>query len=585
MREPLKFLREKMEVLGIDGVIVPTTDFHGSEYVNDYFKCREYLSGFTGSAGTLLVLKEDARLWTDGRYFLQAAAQLKDSGIQLMKAGQPGVPTLIEYLFQNVEDGSKICFDGRIVDYSMGEKLASRYTLVHEADLPGQVWKERPPLVATKPYALSESITGESSEDKLKRLRQCLKKKDVFHYLLTSLEDAAWLFNLRGDDVKHTPVFFAFVLIDGEKERLYVLDETLKERNEQEHFLPDTTEVLPYFRFYEDIKNMPEGKILLRKEETSYTIVKSLAERMTIVEWGNPVQWMKALKNSVEIENTKVAHKKDGLAMVEFLHWLKKAMKTKNEVTELDVARVLDDYRKKQGAYDLSFETIAGYGSNGAIIHYCATEETNRNLEPDGFLLVDSGGQYREGTTDITRTIALGPLTEEMKRHYTLVLKGHVDLAMAKFAEGTTGAELDELARGPLKAHGLNYNHGTGHGVGHLLSVHEGPNTISPRGVASLIVPGMITSNEPGLYLEGKYGIRLENEILCVENSEGMLEFETITFCPWEKEAILTELLSEEEIQWIDSYHETVYHKLEPFLDVEVKAWLKEATMPLGDSK
>lgn len=607
MRKELTALRRTMQAHNIDAYLIPTTDFHGSEYVNDYFKCRRYISGFTGSAGTLVVTADWAGLWTDGRYFLQAAAELDGSGIELMKMGEPGVPTPEEYL-DTLDNGTSLGFDGRIVSAAFASKLRSSLLICHNLDLVDEIWTDRPAIQPSPIYPLDLAVTGESHESKLSRIRKIMEEKGADYHLMTSLEEIAWLYNLRGRDVKNTPVFFAFALITAEEARLYIMDGTYKD-----------SKTYPYFHIFEDLKKLKPGKMLLDENTVSYSLLKSLPDSMDIINDSNPAQLMKALKNETEIAATKKAHLKDGAAMTNFLCWLKNYDNVQN-LTEIAASDYLEKCRREQkGCFDLSFDTISGYAENGAIIHYSATPETDKPLQAKGFLLVDSGGQYEDGTTDITRTIALGPLTEEMKLHYTAVLRAHIQLAMARFARGTTGAELDVIARKPLHDMGLDFNHGTGHGVGHLLSVHEGPNTISPRGTKSPILPGMITSDEPGLYFEGKYGIRLENEILCteaagdaeaagiaeaagdaeaagiaeaVENAEaveavenpkatggfGNLGFETITFCPFDREAIIADRLLPEERQWLNHYHRTVYEKISPLVDAKAQLWLAEAT-------
>ena len=581
MRETLTALRGAMKAQNIDGYLVPTTDFHGSEYVNKYFKCREWLSGFTGSAGTLLVTAEEAKLWTDGRYFLQAAQQLAGSGIDLMKEGEPGVPTIAEYLEANFPDGGCLGFDGRVVNAQEGEAFAAKYRLRVDLDLAGELWTDRPLLKAAPIYGLPLEVTGETAESKLQRIREAMKAAGADCHLVTRLETIAWMYNLRGDDVKNTPVFFAFAIIEADRDRLYVLDESFA-GSQAAASLPETTEILPYFQAYEDVKKLQGGKILLNKNGVGYALTSFLPENMEIIDRRDPAELMKAVKNPVEIACTREAHRKDGAAVVQFIRWLKAELAAGRKVTEIDAGAYVDQRRaEKDGYLEPSFTTIAGYGSNGAIVHYSATEETNKVIKPEGFLLVDSGGQYMDGSTDITRTIAAGPLTDEMKKHYTLVLKGHIALELVKFDGKVSGADLDHMARKPLLEQGLNYNHGTGHGVGHILSIHEGPNTINPRAVNVEILPGMITSDEPGLYLEGAYGIRLENEILCVDAGEGLRGFEPLTWCPWERNAIDKTMLSTEEIEWVDDYHKKVYCQLAPYLDQETCQWLAEMTAPL----
>ena len=598
MRQQIEALRCEMKAEGIDAYIIPTTDFHGSEYVNEYFKCREFVSGFTGSAGTLLVTDNWAGLWTDGRYFLQAEEQLWGSGIELMREREPNVPTIEEYLREHLPEGSCLGFDGRVVSFREAQEYERRFRIRWDADLAGRIWdgwsqdengdlgekggqgENRPELIPSPIYDIPLSVTGESADSKLNRLRQAMKKKGADMHLMTSLEEIAWLYNLRGNDVRHTPVFFAFAIIGSQGEKLYVLDESFISDAERKTKadLPETTEILPYFRVFDDLKNLPAGKLLLSEERVSYAMAKFLPETVEIIDDTNPAELMKAIKNRTEIISTKDAHIRDDAAVTQFIYWIKNAA-GQPTLTEVDAADYLLECRRRQkGFNDLSFDTIAAYGSNGAIVHYDPSPETCMTLKPEGFILMDSGGQYDDGTTDITRTIALGPLTEEMKINYTLVLKSHIALASARFPEGTTGAELDKIARAPLAATGLDYNHGTGHGVGHLLSVHEGPNKISPLGGGSVIKEGMITSDEPGLYLTGQYGIRLENEILCVKRDDGELEFEPITWCPWEPEAILPELLTEQERKWLNDYHKAVYEKLSPLLDADTGAWLRIQT-------
>ena len=569
MREQLTALRQKMKEEEIDACFIPTTDFHGSEYVNDHFKCRQFISGFTGSAGTLVVTQKEAGLWTDGRYFLQADRQLSGSGIRLMKMGQRGVPTIPEYLISNLPEGSCLAFDGRIVNYSLGEKFERFFRIKCEEDIVGEIWKDRPPLRGNEIYALSEEKTGESSDSKLRRLRLAMEEKGADYHRITSLEEIAWLYNLRGSDVSHTPVFFAFALIGREEDRLYVLDRKFSQKKTQ-----------PYFQIFEDLARLKKGRILLDSRRASYSLVRSLPENVEVLDEPDPAEAMKAVKNQKEIQCTKNAHKKDGVAMVKFIHWLKKNAGN-FPISEVSAARRLRQFREEQaGFFDLSFDTIAGYEGNGAIVHYAPSEETDRELKAENFLLVDSGGQYEDGTTDITRTIALGPLTDRMREDYTTVLKANLDLAKTQFIRGTTGEQLDKVARKPLHARGLDFNHGTGHGVGHILCVHEGPNRISPSGGQWPILPGMITTDEPGVYIEGQYGIRLENEMLCVER-EGRLSFEVLTLCPFERQAILAEWLDEEEKTYLNRYHKMVYETLETELEPDLREWLKEQTAPI----
>ena len=569
MKEELLALRREMGKRGIDAYLVPTTDFHGSEYVNDYFKCRKYVSGFTGSAGTLLVTNDFAGLWTDGRYFLQAEKQLAGNGISLMKINQPGVLSIREYLAENLKPESVVAFDGRVVDADFGKSLETDYNIKFDLDLVGEIWEERPALHGNEIYELPLEAVGETAESKLKRLRLAMEEKGADYHIITGLEEIAWLYNLRGSDVSHTPVFFAFSIISRDEDRLYTLYPIAK--------VLEGRESLPYFQFFEDIKELKKGSLLLDTKKASYTLVKSLPENVEIISDVDPVEAMKAVKNQTELRCTENAHIKDGTAMVQFIFWLKSNV-GKAAISEISAADKLETLRRQQtGCFDLSFDTISGYMENGAIVHYTPTPDTDRQLRPEGLLLVDSGGQYEDGTTDITRTIALGPLTDEMREDYTTVLKSNLELSMVVFEKGTAGSQLDQIARNPLRAKGMDFNHGTGHGVGHILSVHEGPNRISPTGGDWPILPGMITTDEPGVYKEGAYGIRLENELVCVEK-DGSLAFEPITLCPFDRDAILPEMLSEEERKYLNAYHEKVYRVLESRLETEVRSWLREQT-------
>ena len=572
MRQELTDLRKAMKNRGIDACIIPTTDFHGSEYVNDYFKFRRYVSGFTGSAGTLIVTEDGAYLWTDGRYFIQAAKELAGSGVELMKMNEPGVPTIEEFLKENMAEGQTLAFDGRVVSDTLGagyEKIMADKggKIVYDTDLADEVWKERPALKGAAIYALPLSVTGKTFEEKLGEIRQILSEKNADYYLITKLEETAWLFNMRGDDVANTPVFFSFTMVTPDGVNLYVFKDAIAHTQ-----VPAGVRVKDYFEIYEDVRDIPAGKSLLtNRNDASYALIKSLDSGVRVVDEKSPAETLKAVKNPAEIESTLHAHLEDGAAMVNFMYWLKTKALNEGPQTEITASDYLEGCRKvRKGFKDLSFTTISGYGPNAALCHYSAKAGSESEIKPEGFLLVDSGGQYEDGTTDITRT-------DKMKKYFTLVLRSHIDLAMAEFKPGTDGVALDTLCRKPLKAVGLDFNHGTGHGVGHLLSVHEGPNSISSRGT-TVIEPGMITSDEPGVYIEGEFGIRHENEILCVKKPDGMLAFETITYCPFDRDGIDVSMLTEEELEWLNSYHKTVYDKIGPMVDGEVRSWLKEAT-------
>ena len=590
MKKELIELRSEMANHGIDCYIVPSGDYHGSEYLNEYFKTRAYISGFTGSAGTLVVTQDEAKLWTDGRYFIQAAAQLEGTGIELMKMLEEGVPTVDEYLESLFVGSAAKCrvlgFDGRVLDNSRGVKYKEIVDkaggkIECDVDLAGEIWTDRPELKGSKVWELPLSSAGVDYEAKLAEVKKLMAEAGATHHFIAGLMENAWLYNLRGNDVDYTPVFFSFTMISPEGIKLFLLPGA-----NDDGLVPDGVEVRDYFEAIDSIRNLPAGaKLLMDPRSTSYAFFAAVPEGVEVIEALSPITRLKAIKNPVEIESTINAHIKDGIAMVNFIYWLKKKMaEGETELTEIAASDYLESMRKAQdGFIDLSFDTISGYAGNGAIIHYKASPETNKVLKPEGFLLVDSGGQYVDGTTDITRTIALGPLTENMIESYTTVLRGHIALATACFPDGTTGAELDVITREPLKEAGINYNHGTGHGVGHVLCVHEGPNSISEVGGKDQpIIPGMITSNEPGVYFEDEFGIRIESEILCrvVESESGdsdaHFNFQTITYCPLEPAAIDINMLIDEELAFINGYHKEVLETLSPHLAPEVRAWLEE---------
>lgn len=592
MKRELELLREKMRETGVDACLIPTSDFHGSEYVGDYFKCREYISGFTGSAGTLVVTLDEAGLWTDGRYFLQAAKQLEGSGIMLRKERQPGVPAIEEYLKQTLKRGETLGFDGRCIMQDSSEKLitqlnAQGVAVRTDIDLTGAVWKNRPELSAQPVWPLPVEYAGESSESKIKRVREFLVEKKADYFLLTSLEDIAWLLNMRGNDVESTPVILSYLLLGEKKLTWYVQEKCLSEKIK---ILLDMQGIkaAPYAQIYEDVKKLPEdASIYYDKSAVNTALVSSLPEKVKKIEGVNPTFLFKAKKNPVEVENERNAHIKDGVAVTKFIYWLKSQI-GKTKITEISAAEQLEQFRNIQEHYvEPSFAPIIAYKEHGAIVHYSATKESDVELKPESFVLADTGGHYLEGTTDITRTIALGSLTQQEKEMYTTVLKGHIQLEMARFLQGCSGQSLDVLARTPLWEKGLDYNHGTGHGVGYLLSVHEGPNSFRYRPSVNgrndcVFEEGMITSDEPGIYLEGKFGIRLENMIVCqkdMENDYGsFLCFDALTLVPFERSAIIAEELSTKEKEWLNKYHQKVFETIAPYLTEEEAGWLREET-------
>ncbi len=597
MREQVTELRKLMKEEGIDVYLIPTSDFHGSEYVGDYFKCREYVSGFTGSAGTLLVSAEDACLWTDGRYFIQAAGQLEGSGIRLMKMGEPGVPTLSAYLQRVLGPGMTLGFDGRCV-MAFQARLFRQIALNRKAsirsdkDLAGQIWAGRPAMSREMPWILDLAYAGQSRKDKIRQIRADITAKKAGSLLLASLCDICWLLNVRGNDVACTPVVLSYLLLSQDKVIWYVQDclsDPVREEMER-----DGVTIRPYEEIFNDLEGLEEGSgIYYDPRMTSDALVQAIPDTVRKIEGENPTLIRKAVKNPVEVENERLAHIKDGVALTRFIYWLKKhaASGTIGEITEKTAADKVCRLRRDQEHFvEDSFDPIVAYGAHAAICHYSATEETDIPLEGRGFVLADTGGHYLEGSTDVTRTISLGELTREEKEAYTLVLRGHVDLAAARFLHGSTGQTLDALARTPLWDRNMDYNHGTGHGVGYLLGVHEDPNGFryrsSPQGRSQCVLEeGMITSDEPGLYLEGKFGVRIENLIVCRKDRTNgfgnFLCFETLTLAPYDRDAILVDMLGEKEIRWINQYHQMVYEKIGPLLDEEERAWLREETSPL----
>lgn len=588
-----------MQAERIDAWLIMTDDFHGSEYVGDYFKCREYISGFTGSAGTLLVLKDHVGLWTDGRYFLQAKEQLEGSGITLYRSGQPGVPSLENVLQERLSAGETLGFDGRCVMAGYARRLREQLeekgiTVVSGFDLVGDVWEDRPPLSREPVWILPEEYAGMGAGEKIAEVRRVLKQKKADWFLLASLEDICWLLNVRGNDVECTPVVLSYLLMSQEEVRWYVQTEALSP--EVRDYLAQTGICLrEYGEIYADVERLPAGSRLLYDENhVNDALISRIPPEVEAEDGENPTLLLKAIKNPVEVSNERAAHIKDGVAVTRFLFWLKKQRKEEETgkwqtpVTELGAAAKLETFRREQDGYlGPSFYPILAYGEHGAIVHYAADEDSDIPLRPEGFLLADTGGHYKEGTTDITRTIALGPLTREQKEMYTLVLKGHIRLADAVFLKGAAGMSLDVLARTPLWERGLDYNHGTGHGVGYLLSVHEGPNSFryrpaATRGNDCVLEEGMITSDEPGIYMEGRFGIRLENLLVCArkrENTFGVfLGFEPLTMVPFDREAILGEMLSEKERNWLNTYHRKVFETLSPYLEEEERRWLREET-------
>ncbi len=591
IKERLSQLRRLMEERGMDAYLVPTADFHESEYVGEYFKCRKFLTGFTGSAGTLVVTKDEALLWVDGRYFVQAEEQLKGSTVQMMKMGEEGVPEVEEFIAQAVPPHGCLGFDGRVVNSCTGkqlEKLLAKKdaSICYEEDLADLVWTDRPPCSARPVWQLKEEYAGKSAAEKIRELRDEMEKEDATVHILTTLDDIVWLLNIRGDDVPCNPVALSYLAVTGEKLYLFIQPQALDE-DIKAYLAGLQAEVRPYDGIYAYVKELKNERVLLEEERVNYAILRSLHASNQILNRLNPTVLAKAVKNPVEIENMKKAHIKDGVVMARFIRWMKENA-GKIPMDELSVQEKLDGMRKEaEGSLGLSFDTISAYGSHGAMCHYSATKETNITIQPKGFYLVDSGGQYYEGTTDITRTIAMGPLTQEEKEHFTLVLISMLRLGAVKFLSGARGLTLDYAARQVFWDRGLNFNHGTGHGVGYLLNVHERPvgirwKLVKERMDSCVLEPGMVTSNEPGLYMEGSHGIRTENLMLCVKDEKNeygqFLRFEYLTYVPIDLDGIEKSLMSERDVNLLNQYHSQVYEKLSPYLDEEEKRWLKKAT-------
>ncbi len=588
--ERLARLRREMAQRGMDGYVVVTDDFHGSEYVGDYFKARAYLSGFTGSAGTLVVLPDRAALWTDGRYFLQAAEQLTGSGIELMRMGQPGVPTIGAFLAEQLPEGGVLGFDGRTVSSSFAGTLEKALEAKHirfagGEDLVDAVWPDRPALSDRPVWELTGC--GLSREEKLAKLREKMAAADAAYLLLTSLTEIAWALNLRGGDVACTPVFLSFLLIGREDAQLCIQPQAVPAEIAEKLTACGVTLRL-YGAIYDLLRGLPaDTRIMADSATANYRITESLSHA-EVLDQPSPAVLMKACKTQEETDGFRAAHIKDGAALCRFLYWLKTRI-GEEPMTELSAAARLAAFRAEQPDFlDLSFDTIAGYGPHGAIVHYDPTPETDVPLHPEGLLLVDSGAHYRQGTTDVTRTIALGPVTQEEKRMFTLVLKGHLALAAARFPHGATGENLDVLARLPLWEQGLDYNHGTGHGVGFILSVHEGPQSFRWRSTDGRRIPleeGMVISNEPGYYEAGKFGIRHENLVLVrageTTDYGQFMYLEPLTMAPFDRDAIDVALLTEPELALLNDYHKLVYDTVSPLLDAEEQAWLAAATAPL----
>ena len=594
-------LRDRMKELGIDAYLVPTADFHESEYVGEFFKCRHFLTGFNGTAGTAVITMDKAGLWTDGRYFVQAEEQLSGSEIKLYRMGEPEFPTLDEFLEEELPVDGCLGFDGRVVNSELGYGLQNllqekNVTINCSKDLVGEIWTSRPAMSCEPIWSLDVKYAGKSTVEKLSDLRDAMKKNKAQIHLMTALDEIAWLFNLRGNDIVNNPVFLSYALITQDEAYLYVQKEAIKEDTKMGKevcaaLAEAKVQVKEYAEFLQDVAALKNEKVLLERKKASFAVCESLDASCRIIDEMNPCATMKAVKNATEIENMRRAHLKDGIAVTKFMYWLKHTIGT-CDMTEMTAAHKIEELRAEQGNYiEPSFVTIAAYKENAAMCHYHPSDEVCKKLKPEGLLLVDSGGQYLEGTTDITRTYALGPLTEKEKEYYTIVAAAMLKVSTMKFLHGCRGINLDYTIREAFWKRGLDFAHGTGHGVGYLSNVHERPNglrwkVVPERQDSAVIEPGMICSDEPALYFAGDFGTRTENLILCVEDEKNeygqFLKFEFLTKAPIDLEALDTRFMDDADIERLNTYHKDVYETISPYMNDEEKEWLKHVTREIS---
>lgn len=583
-------LRAIMKREGIDYYYIPTADFHESEYVVEYFKARKFITGFTGSAGVAVIGQEEAWLWTDGRYFIQAASQIEGSGFGLMKMGQEGVPTVMQYLGEKLQEGQCIGFDARVVNTNDAKEFAKIAAKKHgslktDNDLLDEVWTDRPALVHQPADVLKDEFNGEATASKLARVREQMEKEEAQYHIISTLDDIAWILNVRGNDIPHVPVVLSFLVI-GKEDAMWFVEENALSDAVKEMAAECGITIRPYEDVYAYAATIPENStVLLDKRKVNYRITNALSETVHIVSKANPSQLMKSIKNEIELENTRKAHLLDGIAVTKFMYWLKKNV-GKIPMDEVSVSDYLQSLREQMEGYrDISFDTIAGYNANAAMMHYKAEPDTAAKLEPQGMLLVDSGGHYDTGTTDITRTFVLGPISDIQKKHFTMVVKSNLNLANVKFLYGCNGISLDVICREPIWKENLDYQCGTGHGVGYLLNVHEGPNSFRWQyrpGFDNPFEAGMITTDEPGIYLQDQYGIRTENELICFKGEKNQygqfMGFENITYVPIDLDGIDKQYLNAEDVKQLNDYHKMVYEKISPYMTPEENEWLKEYT-------
>lgn len=592
IKQRIENIRDLMKEKNIYAYIVPSSDYHQSEYVGDYFKSREFMSGFTGSAGTLIISMDEAGLWTDGRYFIQAENELKDSGIKLFKMGEEGVPTIEEYLLEKLPKNSTLGFDGRVMSVKEGQSLANKLAfqginIEYKYDLVNDIWEDRCSLPTEKAFLLGTEYSGESFSDKLSRIRAVMKEKKATTHILASLDDIAWLFNIRGRDVKSNPVVLSYAVISIDSVYLFI-DKNKIGKDIRAELSKENVQIKGYEEVYEFIKKIEENEVvLIDTSKVNYAIYNNIPSNVQKIEERNPSILFKSIKNEIELKNIRNSHIKDGVAFTKFMYWLKNNI-GKIEITEISATQKLEEFRREQDKFiEPSFSTIAAYKDHAAMMHYSATEESNYKLEPRDLFLVDSGGQYFDGTTDITRTIALGPIPENVRKDFTNVVRGMIRLSKAKFLYGCRGYNLDILARGPLWEEGIDYKCGTGHGIGFVLNVHEGPNGFRWKvrediDDTCILEEGMVTTNEPGVYVENSHGIRIENEIVvrkAEKNEYGQfMDFEVITFAPIDLDAIDESLILKDEKVYLNNYHKQVYDKISLYLNEEEKQWLKTYT-------
>lgn len=590
--ERLSALRTEMKKRNIAIYVVPTADFHESEYVGEYFKARKFITGFTGSAGTAVITMTDAGLWTDARYFLQAEKQLEGSTVTLYKMAEEGVPTVTEYVEKTLKEGEIIGFDGRVINSSLGKKflaIAEKKSgkLYVDEDLVDLVWTDRPEMSKEPVWIFDEQYVGESVESKLSAVRKKMEEKGASIHLMASLYDIAWLLNVRGNDISYVPVVLSYLAITKDSCVWFVQEEVVDDTLAA-YLAKNNIATKPYDSFYDFVKGISSDEVVLMNTSVmNYRIVNSIPQNVKVIDEVDPSVLLKSIKNPVQMENIRIAHKKDAVAMIKFMYWLKKNV-GKIPMTEISVSDYLESLRREQdGCLDLSFDTICGYAEHGAIVHYSATPESDVPLQAKGLLLVDSGGHYLEGTTDITRTFVLGPITEEEKEDFTRVCRSNINLAAARFLYGCSGMNLDIIAREPFWEVGMDYKHGTGHGVGYVLNVHEGPNGFrwrqSPdRSEGATLEEGMVTTDEPGIYIEGKYGVRTENELICRKGEKNeygqFMYFENVTYVPIDLDAILPEKMTSVERQRLNDYHRMVYDTMAPYFSGEELEFLKEYT-------